>query len=197
MNSTTFKAIVDSIKENQHGCKLWPGQRNDRGYGRLNFNGKKRQAHRVAFALYREEIPRGFFVCHKCDCPPCVNPDHLWLGTHQENMIDMARKGRARSVVAIGRQEPAVLRPLRIPETPEEKHIVKILHGKEVHFWWMGLGWMATFDNKNVLNPWTKTFFSRFLSCWRCAKFCAKKGFYPTMKPRAYRLRLGLPSITL
>lgn len=85
-----------TIPEPNTGCWLWLGTEGPRGYGRLSFCGRRQRANRCAWEITRGPIADGLFVCHRCDQPSCVNPDHLFLGTHQDNMSDMARKGRGR-----------------------------------------------------------------------------------------------------
>ena len=80
-------------------CWPWTGRTVWRGYGQFSLwpsriPGGNIRAHRYAWILRNGEIPDGLFVCHRCDNPPCVNPDHLFLGTHQDNMDDMDKKGR-------------------------------------------------------------------------------------------------------
>jgi hypothetical protein len=80
--------------EPNSGCWLWTASRHRQGYGQMQVDGRPVPAHRVAYELFVGPIPAGQCVCHKCDVPACVNPEHLWLGTVGENNTDRNIKGR-------------------------------------------------------------------------------------------------------
>ena len=78
-------------------CWNWTGGCQHNGYGSVYHDGRIKRTHRLSYELHYGNIPRGINVCHKCDNPSCVRPDHLFLGTQKDNVTDMINKGRAPS----------------------------------------------------------------------------------------------------
>ena len=101
MRAETKERHLNNYKVGESGCWEWLGCTDKDGYGRICATENKRKkewfAHRWFFTQYKTEIPKGLLVCHSCDNPSCVNPDHLWLGTNKDNMIDKVNKGRGYS----------------------------------------------------------------------------------------------------
>lgn len=82
------------FEKKPNSCWIWKGSKTSHGYGQFAINRKAKPASRLSYKLYKGPIPRGFHVCHKCDNPPCVNPEHLFVGTRKDNMQDMIKKNR-------------------------------------------------------------------------------------------------------
>ena len=106
---TVKDRLLRAVKVNKStGCWEWQGTRNKsgKGYGHLKIKGRTVSAHRVSFSTFKHEIPKGMLVCHKCDNPTCINPEHLFLGTPKDNVLDRDIKGRG---IHWGRQTVGVL----------------------------------------------------------------------------------------
>jgi len=82
------------IPEPNSGCWLWLGYGDKNGYGTFYPRGERWKAHRYSWFIHNGSIPDGLMVCHHCDMPACVNPNHLFLGTNKNNLQDMVDKGR-------------------------------------------------------------------------------------------------------
>lgn len=87
------------VERKGEGCWQWTGAINRNGYGSIIVGGKVKTASRVAYELAVGPIPAGAFVLHHCDKPLCVNPAHLYAGTHRDNMADKKNRGRTRGAV--------------------------------------------------------------------------------------------------
>lgn len=81
------------VEKNEDGCWEWTGK-HARGYAYISIANRWRRAHRVAYELVKGPIPEGAYICHTCDNPGCVRPDHLYAGTPADNMRDKQAKGR-------------------------------------------------------------------------------------------------------
>lgn len=106
------------VEVSECGCWIWMGALDRKGYGRHgNGGGRTASAHRSAYAEAFGPIPSGLAVCHRCDVPSCVNPQHLFLGTQKDNVEDMARKGRHGKARIRAEQASEIKRRLRNGET--------------------------------------------------------------------------------
>lgn len=94
MNNLIERFEDKFIPEPNSGCWIWVGAVDSCRYARFGVMGKNCKASRISYRLYKCEEPGSLHVLHSCDVPECVNPDHLFLGTHQENMEDRDNKGR-------------------------------------------------------------------------------------------------------
>jgi hypothetical protein len=147
-------------------CWIWTAARCGRGYGQFGFDDRVMVATHVALILSGIPVAKGTEIRHKCDVPSCVNPEHLVISTHRENMQDMAQKGRHGSVVhpervACGDRHGLRKHPERVSRG--ERHYRSILNEHQVRFlrkfctrrgelsvkdfaeWW-GVGIMAIYD---------------------------------------------------
>lgn len=88
--------------ESVDSCWVWTGTKQTNGYGTTRMYGKTTPAHRASYFAFNGDIDSGKEVCHSCDRRDCINPSHLFLASHAENMTDMSKKGRGRNGVMSG-----------------------------------------------------------------------------------------------
>lgn len=113
------------VNKTEH-CWVWTGCLGKDGYGRISTLNIPELAHRASWRLINGEIPKNLWVLHHCDNPSCVRPDHLFLGSHLDNMMDMVKKGRQ----AKGDRNSSVKHPEKLPRG-ETHHFAK-LNSKQI-----------------------------------------------------------------
>lgn len=84
----------------EKGCWIWQGTKHKSGYGWIKAFGKVVSAHRLSYELHRGPIPNGMHILHSCDVKDCVNPDHLHVGTHAQNMAEAFERNRMAAHIA-------------------------------------------------------------------------------------------------
>lgn len=111
MPRVTTPARFWSLVDRSESCWVFKGRKDDKGYGRIGFMGRSNLgAHRISWMLTNGDVPIGNCVLHRCDNPPCCNPDHLFIGTNRDNVVDRQTKGRSKNLFTSRADHPAVLR---------------------------------------------------------------------------------------
>lgn len=129
MKTCHFK-LINRFDIDANGCWNWIGTKNKAGYGHIVHNKKLSLAHRVSYALNVGGIPDDLCVLHRCDNPACINPDHLFLGTHKDNVIDKVNKGRQEKGECHSRTRLTDKDVVDIRNTPDSNNIIHDLSKK-------------------------------------------------------------------
>jgi hypothetical protein len=122
-------------------CWPWTAARKPMGYGHFVWKEKHYNAHRYSWALANGPIPTGMHVLHRCDNQPCVNPKHLFIGTHQDNMIDMHVKGRRVKQQKLSVAKVREIRALKGSKTAQELAGIYGCSDRQIYTVWRNAQW--------------------------------------------------------
>jgi hypothetical protein len=125
MNAKLFWANHTVSK---NGCWEWDGAKQEKGYGRVFFNGEYFYAHRLAWILTNGPIPDGFYICHHCDNTSCINPAHLFVGTSYDNAMDRESKNRNKGNKKLSENDVILARQLYNRGLATIKDLSRCLH---------------------------------------------------------------------
>lgn len=114
------RLMTKTVRIPESGCWIFLGAIKPNGYGDIWMNGKVVGAHRASYKLFVGSIPNGFDVCHTCDVRCCINPDHLFTGTRQDNMKDCRKKER--TAASRARLSPSQVQEIR--NSKEKNHLL-------------------------------------------------------------------------
>lgn len=117
------------VEKQPGGCWIWTARINEKGYGHFMINSTSpAKAHRISYQIHFGPIPDGMLVLHKCDNKACVNPSHLYLGTHHDNMNDIACGNKRRSLHGkpISEQKIAEMRLMHLLAGAQPEEIAKV-----------------------------------------------------------------------
>ena len=118
--NTLITVLMQTEIDLDTGCWNFLGAKNWKGYGRISFSGKTRSVHRLVYKLLNPNMPEELHCLHRCDNPPCCNPDHLFLGTNQDNVTDMISKGRKVLTTKIPEEQKQEIINLRMKQIPRK-----------------------------------------------------------------------------
>jgi hypothetical protein len=130
-------------------CRLWTSYVSSKNYGIITIDKKQRLAHRLSYEEFVGPLPKGAFVCHSCDNPLCINPEHLFLGSHSDNMKDMSLKVRHRSAKITPEQALEIRAATGTSTSLAAKYGLSVSHVKQIR---AGKKWTSLTHYKGKTN---------------------------------------------